>query len=41
MKVSNVTFSAGAPGSPATFAMLRDPETNVIIVGEVPRRETY
>jgi len=41
MKVSKVTFSAGAPGSIATFAMLLDPETDVVIAGKVPRRETY
>ncbi|HOK25201.1 MAG TPA: Nif3-like dinuclear metal center hexameric protein [Bacteroidales bacterium] len=41
MKVSKVTFSAGAPGSAAHFAMLRDPETEVVIAGEVPQWETY
>jgi putative NIF3 family GTP cyclohydrolase 1 type 2 len=41
MKVSKVTFSAGAPGSSVHFAMLRDPETDVVIAGEVPQWETY
>ena len=36
MKVPKVTFLAGALVSPATFAMLRDPETDVVIDGEVP-----
>lgn len=41
MKVSKVTFSAGAPGSSVHFAMLRDPHTDVVIAGEVPQWETY
>lgn len=41
MKVTKVTFSAGAPGSAVHFAMLRDPETEVVIAGEVPQWETY
>jgi len=41
MKVSNITFSAGAPGSAVHFAMLREPETDVVIAGEVSQWETY
>jgi putative NIF3 family GTP cyclohydrolase 1 type 2 len=41
MKVSKVMFSAGAPGSPAHFTMLRKQDTDLIIAGEVPQWETY
>jgi putative NIF3 family GTP cyclohydrolase 1 type 2 len=41
MKVSNVMFSAGAPGSEAHFKMLRREDVDLVIAGEVPQWETY
>jgi putative NIF3 family GTP cyclohydrolase 1 type 2 len=41
MKVSNVMFSAGAPGSETHFRMLRRDDIDLVIAGEVPQWETY
>ena len=41
MKLKNVAFSAGAPGSAAHFSMLEDNNVDVLIAGEVSQWETY
>lgn len=41
MKLRNVAFSAGAPGSIAHFSLLEDKNVDVVIAGEVSQWETY
>jgi putative NIF3 family GTP cyclohydrolase 1 type 2 len=41
MKLKNVSFSAGAPGSAVHFRMLEDNNVDVLIAGEVSQWETY
>lgn len=41
LKIKNVAFSAGAPGSTVHFRLLRDEGIDVVIAGEVPQWETY
>jgi putative NIF3 family GTP cyclohydrolase 1 type 2 len=41
MKLKNVAFSAGAPGSIAHFSLLEDKNVDVVIAGEVSQWETY
>ena len=41
MKLKNIAFSAGAPGSAAHFSLLEDKNVDVIIAGEVSQWETY
>ncbi len=41
MKLSRVVLSAGAPGSEAHFAILRNNDVDVVLAGEVPQWETY
>jgi putative NIF3 family GTP cyclohydrolase 1 type 2 len=41
MKLKNVAFSAGAPGSAVHFRMLEDNNVDVLIAGEVSQWETY
>ena len=41
MKLTDVAFSAGAPGSSAHFSMLADNSVDVVIAGEVQQWETY
>jgi putative NIF3 family GTP cyclohydrolase 1 type 2 len=41
MKLSNVRFAAGAPGSAAHISLLEDKNTDVVIAGEAQQWETY
>jgi putative NIF3 family GTP cyclohydrolase 1 type 2 len=41
MKLSHVSFAAGAPGSQAHISMLEDNFTDVVIAGEAQQWETY
>ncbi|NSW94271.1 MAG: Nif3-like dinuclear metal center hexameric protein [Bacteroidales bacterium] len=41
MRIKNIAFSAGAPGSTAHFRLLREEGVDVVIAGEVPQWETY
>ena len=41
MKLTNIAFSAGAPGSAAHYPLLRDEDVDVVIAGEVQQWETY
>ena len=41
MKLTQVAFAAGAPGSGTHFFILRDKDAEVLIGGEVPQWETY
>lgn len=41
MRLSRVVLAAGAPGSQAHFAILRNNDVDVVLAGEVPQWETY
>jgi putative NIF3 family GTP cyclohydrolase 1 type 2 len=41
MKLTNIRFSAGAPGSSVHIALLENEDVDLVIGGEVPQWETY